>query len=161
MDDALRERDLDAFPGEHVEDDEIDVGLDVAGPFSGSRIQKLIARSMPSAENVASCTDGAGSAMTRATVATAASSFGCNARTSVPYATCTAVCTSTRGSASEAFSTRVVIRDLVRHDRLAPVERADHRVAGADVGDPASKVSTLTMSPMRRLRSARITKPLM
>ena len=26
---------------------------------------------------------------------------------------------------------------LVRHDRLAPVERADHRVAGLDVGDAA------------------------
>ena len=50
------------------------------------------------------------SAMTRRTAAMAASSFGCKARTSVPYATCTAVCTSTRGSASEAFSTRVVIR---------------------------------------------------
>ena len=41
--------------------------LTLPWPFSGSRIQKLIARSMPSAANAASCTDGAGSAMTRGT----------------------------------------------------------------------------------------------
>ena len=64
---------------------------------------------MPSAAKPSMATTGPGSASTRDTAATAASSRGFSALTSVAYATCTRVFTSTRESASEEFSIRCVM----------------------------------------------------
>ena len=112
-------------------------------PFSGSAIQKLTVSSMPSGREGRICTLGAGLSTTRGTAATAASQHR------LELAHVGAVGDRHRRLHQHArIGERRVLdpggdQRLVGDDRLAPVERADHRVAGADVGDPALEVVDL------------------